>query len=114
MDQIVEPDRVRRIRELNDKFRQSFVGGVVVTTAGVDALDAATKARVLHRVRTFASWSEDNDPHHEHDFCAFCVDGVRYFGKIDYYNRAMTAGTEDPSDAQTTTRVLTVMRADEY
>jgi hypothetical protein len=29
-----------RIRDLNDAFRRSFVGGVVVLTAGVDAMTA--------------------------------------------------------------------------
>jgi Protein of unknown function (DUF3768) len=114
MHQIAEPDRIRRIRELNDNFRQSFVGGMVVTTAAVAALDAQPKARVLDQIRTFDDWTDEDDPHREHDFCAFCVEGVRYFIKIDYYNRQMTAGSKDPSDPEQTLRVLTVMSADDY
>lgn len=102
------------IRRLNDAFRTSFVGGLVLLTPGVEALPPALKARVLQRVRTFAGFNNDNDPHGEHDFCAFVVDGQRYFAKIDYYDRAVQGGSEDPSDPRKTTRVLTIMRADEY
>ena len=36
------------------------------------------------------------------------------FRKIDYYDRATEAGSPDPADPAVTTRVLTLMRADEY
>lgn len=102
------------IRRLNDAFRTSFVGGLVLLTPGVEVLPPALKARVLQRVRTFAGFNNDNDPRGEHDFCAFVVDGQRYFAKIDYYDRAVQGGSEDPSDPHKTTRVLTIMRAVEY
>jgi Protein of unknown function (DUF3768) len=114
MDQIATSENVRRIREFNDAFRTTFTGGLVVVTSGVDGLPADIKARVLHRVRTFREFTDDNDPHREHDFCAFFVAGNRYFGKIDYYDRDMRFGSEDPADPEKTTRVLTIMRADEY
>ena len=106
--------KTARIRELNDAFRTSFAGGVVVVTRGVDALPVDVKARVLNRVRTFREFNRDNDPHGEHDLCAFCVDAQRYFAKIDYYDRDVKYGSEDPADPAQTTRVLTIMRADEY
>jgi hypothetical protein len=65
-------------------------------------------------VRTFADFSPDNDPHGEHDFGAIEQDGVRYFWKIDAYDRWMQFGSPDPADPSVTTRVLTIMRADEY
>ncbi|HEX3871384.1 MAG TPA: DUF3768 domain-containing protein [Pirellulales bacterium] len=34
--------------------------------------------------------------------------------KIDYYDRDMEFGSEDPADPQKTTRVMTILRADEY
>jgi hypothetical protein len=107
-------DKTRRTRELNDAFRKSFCGGQVTITAGVHALPRDTKARVLEGVRTFDSFEPGNDPHGEHDFCSFEVDGETYFAKIDYYDLKLQYGSDDPSDPTKTTRVLTIMRADEY
>ena len=56
----------------------------------------------------------DNDPHREHDFGSFEIEGETYFFKIDYYALDMIGGSEDPADPEKTTRVLTIMRADEY
>lgn len=103
-----------RIRLLNDTFRSTFVGGQVLMTAGVNALADEAKAAVLSKVRTFTAFNGDNDPHGEHDFVSFEHAGVTYFGKIDYYAPDMDGGSEDAADPQKTTRVLTIMRADEY
>jgi hypothetical protein len=40
--------------------------------------------------------------------------GVRYFWKVDCYDRATEFGSPDPTDPAVTTRVLTILRADEY
>jgi Protein of unknown function (DUF3768) len=103
-----------RVRLLNDNFRTTFVGGRVVMTQGVNELPLDTKARVIIAVRSFEQFTPDNDPHGEHDFGAFTVDGESYFFKIDYYALDMVGGSENPADPETTTRVLTIMRADEY
>jgi hypothetical protein len=103
-----------RIRELNDDFRRTFVGGVVLITAGVEAMPDDYRRSLLAKVRAFDSFTEDNDPHSEHDFGAVDEAGVRYFWKIDYCDRATEFGSPDPADPAVTTRVLTVMRADEY
>jgi hypothetical protein len=103
-----------RIRVLNDNFRSTFVGGQVVMTQGVNALPIDTKARVLLAVQSFSNFTKDNDLHHEHDFGNFNVEGEIYFFKVDYYALDMEAGSEDTADPNVTTRVLTIMRADEY
>ena len=107
-------DKTRRIRELNDAFRKSFCGGQVTVTAGVHALPPDRKAQVLEMVRTFDKFDTDNDPHGEHDFCSSEIDGDSYFAKLDYYDLEVRFKSEDPSDPTKTTRVLTIMRADEY
>jgi hypothetical protein len=103
-----------RIRTLNDDFRRSFVGGLVVITAGVDSMPAEQRKSLLAKVRAFDIFNEDNDPRGEHDFGAIDESGVRYFWKVDYYDRATEFGSPDPADPAVTTRVLTILRADEY
>jgi len=103
-----------RIRVLNDNFRSTFVGGQVVMTAGVDALPVHTKARVLVAVQSFSNFTKDNDPHGEHDFGSIEIEGETYFFKVDYYALDMNGGSENAADPSLTTRVLTIMRADEY
>ena len=65
-------------------------------------------------MRRFDSFDPDNDPHGEHDFGEVEVGGLRFFWKIDAYDRALLGGSPDPANPAVTTRVLTIMRADEY
>lgn len=106
--------RTDRIRVLNDNFRSTFVGGRVLTTAGVAELPADPKARLFLAVRSFSEFTNDNDPHREHDFGVIELEAEQYFWKIDYYDLDCRFGSEDPSDPKQTTRVLTIMRANEY
>jgi Protein of unknown function (DUF3768) len=108
---VSHPDR---IRALNDAFRSTFLGGRILLTPAVQELSAEAHASLLEAVRAFSAFSTDNDPHHEHDFGSIEHDGQTYFFKIDYYAPHMEGGSEDPADPQKTTRVLTIMRADEY
>jgi Protein of unknown function (DUF3768) len=103
-----------RIRELNDAFRRTFVGGAVMITSGVEAIPLDQRRSLLQKIRSFDAFSEDNDPHQEHDFGSIDEGGVRCFFKIDYYDRKTEYGSPDPADPAVTTRVLTIMLADEY
>ena len=119
------------VRALNDAFRRSFAGGQVVETPGVVELPEVdrialllavrrfssfdpNRIALLLAVRRFSSFDPNNDPHGEHDFGAVEVGGQRFFWKIDAYDRALLGGSPDPADPAVTTRVLTIMRADEY
>jgi hypothetical protein len=106
--------KTARIRDLNDAFRSTFSGGNVVMTAGVDALPDMVKAAALQKAAKFDKFNEHNDPHGEHDFGSFELCGRRFFWKIDYFDRSMEYGSDDPSDPEKTTRVMTVMLASEY
>jgi hypothetical protein len=103
-----------RVRELNDTFRQTFQGGQVVMTRGIAALPDSIRIAILARVQSFQDFNADNDPHGEHDFGSFEEQGHKVFFKIDYYDAAMEYGSEDPADPTRTTRVLTIMLAEEY
>ncbi len=65
-------------------------------------------------METFDAFTPDNDPHGERDFGSFEHEGERIFWKIDYYDRSLQFGSEDPSDPRQTRRVLTIMLASEY
>jgi hypothetical protein len=101
-----------KIRELNDQFRQSMRGGQLMLTRGIAGRSDTDV--ILDQVRRFTTFSQDNDPHGEHDFGAFDHRGDKIFWKIDYYDLALAQGSDDPADPSVTTRVLTVMLADEY
>ncbi len=115
-----------RIAELNDRFRRRFGmpgRGAAGRCPRADRVDAEHRRATVrnsgsglerrHRVHDF---SEDNDPHGEHDFGGFDIHGVgKVFWKIDYYADAKCEwGSEEPSDITRCYRVLTIMRAEEY
>ena len=102
---------MNRVRKLNDQFRTTMSGGRVLVTPGVAALPPDLQVMAVRKVATFDAFTDDNDPHGEHDFGAFELAGRRLFWKIDLY--------EDPdvNSADGTPvvgRVLTIMLADEY
>jgi hypothetical protein len=105
-----------RIRELNDAFRKTLdpALGRTVLTAGVSALPSDVLAMAIRKVATFDAFGADNDPHGEHDFGSFDVAGHKFFFKIDYYDSTLEFGSEDPTNPAKTTRVLTLMLAEEY
>jgi hypothetical protein len=111
MTEIVD---VTTIRALNDRFRQSLRGGMLVMTAGVIALGQERELKILEAVAGFDSFDEDNDPYGEHDFGALEVEGERLFFKIDYFDQSLSAHSPDPADETATKRVLTIMLAEEY
>ena len=109
-----EQTRRARIRELNDAFRSSFIGGRIMITDGVVALGPTAPHHVAHAVRTYAAFDAGNDPYDEHDFGAVEVPGERLFWKIDYYDHRFEYGSPDPSLPALTGRTLTIMLASEY
>ncbi len=102
------------IADLNDQFRCTFTGGRVMLTCGVRALGEKVVADALQTVRQFSDFPAGNDPYGEHDFGSFEFQGQRLFWKIDYYDHSLTAASPDPGDPAVTTRVLTIMLAEEY
>lgn len=105
----------RKIAELNDLLRETFLTGRVVLTEGIRSLADDVREDVLTQVRNFSAFTEDNDPHGEHDFCAIEHRSAgRVFWKIDYYDCDYRYHSSDPADPRLTRRVLTIMLADEY
>jgi hypothetical protein len=99
---------------LNDRFRSTFFGGNIVITPIVQNLDGITYRQLLHQVRTFDAFTEENDPYREHDFGRVCIRKDSFYWKIDYYDTTLKYGSEDPANPDITTRVLTIMHSSEY
>jgi hypothetical protein len=109
-----EAEKTKKIMRLNDSFRQTLHGGLVILTRGVQALGEDMVERILLAVRSFNKFEPGNDPYGEHDFEAVTVDGVKYFWKIDYFDNALSLHSPDASDPAVTARVMTIMKAEEY
>ncbi len=107
-------ERGVRIRQLNDEFRSSLAGGAVVVTAGIVALGARQEHAILEQVRSFKSFTPDNDPHGEHDFGSFKFGGSRIIFKIDYFDVDRAMHSPNAADPDVTERVLTIMLAREW
>ena len=102
------------IAELNDAFRRSFAGGLVLITPGIAALPDWAQDGIIGRVRTFDAFGPDDDPYGEHDFGSFEYSGSSIFWKIDCYDTKLKWGSPDPADPAVTRRVLTILLAEEY
>ncbi|MEP3948106.1 DUF3768 domain-containing protein [Ascidiaceihabitans sp.] len=110
---------VQQIAQQNDAFRKgdTNIPGIRVITAGLDhllkQLDIPPE-ELAQVVTEFSDFTQDNDPHGEHDFGTFEFHDHRCFWKIDTYNTDYSMGSDDPADLSKTRRVLTIMLADEY
>jgi len=103
------------IRELNDRFRCQGRGrGSVMVTYGVEAEGPVFVSKTVLAVRAFSSFDHQDDPHDEHDFGAFTVDGHELFFKIDYYDESLAHHSPDPACDAATHRVLTIVLRSEY
>lgn len=110
-----EAYRQQRIRRLNDMLRKGLTEqSSVVVTAGIKTEGDTFFRRAVGAVMTFDTFNEDNDPHGEHDFGAFEIDGQKLFFKIDYFDPELERHSDDAADPACTHRVLTIMLASEY
>ncbi|MEI7606979.1 MAG: DUF3768 domain-containing protein [Rhodospirillaceae bacterium] len=109
-----ENDHATKIRTLNDHFRRTGRGGRIMLTQGIQALGQKAVAEIIAKVRAFDQFNEGNDPYQEHDFGKIIHGHDVVFFKISYYDRAMEFHSPDPANPAVTTRVMTVMTAEEY
>ena len=104
----------KKIYELNDLLRTTFITGKVVSTQGFQNLEEKTKEELITKIREFKDFNKDNDPHQEHDFGAVEHNGIKVFWKIDYFDSNLKYQSANPADQKITCRVLTIMLAEEY
>ena len=108
------PSKSDHIKALNDAFRRTFIGGKVLMSAGMVSFCDDQMMQIVRAVQGYLAFTPDNDPYGEHDFGSMEILGNKFFWKIDYYDKSMQKGSENPSDPEQTVRVLTIMLADEY
>jgi Protein of unknown function (DUF3768) len=101
------------IARLNDEFRSTFDGGKVLTTASVNKLPAELRSAALVAVQAFTVFTKDDDPYDEHDWASFILNAQRFFWTIDCYDETCTYRSKNSCDEFVTTRVLTLMLAQE-
>jgi len=104
----MKSEKHKQIAKKNDLFRTTFfpfLGKLIFTDS---VASDPNRERIITAVREFNTFNEDNDPHGEHDFGRFTVEGEKFFWKIDYYDSNYEFFQEDGN------RVLTIMRAEEY
>lgn len=110
----MDETRKARIRAFNDGLRQTGQGGTVLCTSGIQALGEVMVREAIQALMRFDDFSNDNDPYGEHDFGSIELAGRTIFWKIDYYDLDLNGGSPDPADVAVTSRVLTIMLAEEY
>jgi hypothetical protein len=110
--EMTDTEKSAKITELNDKARQNLSN--YSFTQGVRGLNREQLNDLIKLVKEFDDFTEENDPHHEHDMGKIEFNGESYYFKIDYYDNQLKYGSEFPEDESITRRVITVMETDEY
>jgi hypothetical protein len=113
----VNPIRVPRgeaIAQLNDKIRRTGLGGRIVVTRGVDALEGFDAIELMAALAAYDGFDVDNDPHGERDFGDLVLWGADLLWKVDYYDSDYQFASPDAADERVTNRVLTIMLESEY
>lgn len=106
--------RAERIARLNDEVRKTGLGGHIVVTQGVRRLPNFDPVALMSALSAFDQFDADNDPHGERDFGDIDFCGAELLWKIDYYDNDLAWASSDAADPAVTTRVLTIMLAEEY
>ncbi len=101
----------QKIQRLNDSLRQTLIGGRLILSLKVSQLPEDQKQELVNLVMNFKDFTEDNDPHGEHDFGSVNYQGETYFWKIDYYDTNYQFMSPDPSDTEVTRRVLNILHS---
>ena len=85
-----------------------------MVTEGISAQGPEFVAETVSAVRSFDTFTEDNDPWGEHDFGAIEMGDQKIFWKIDPYDLDLQSHSPNPANPAVTHRVLTIMLASEY
>lgn len=105
--------RAEAIARLSDQVRRGECGTLMITQ-GVQRITGFDAAELAAALASYDEFDPDGDPHGERDFGCLTLWGYDCLFKVDYYDKDLKYGSDDPADPELTARVLTVMLASEW
>ncbi len=110
-----EVPRAEAIARLNDELRRGeSKSGTVMITQGVRAITGFDAAVLAAALANYSDFDSDSDQHGERDFGSTTLWGYDLLWKVDYYDKELQYGSDDPANPVVTHRVLTVLLASEW
>lgn len=106
--------RALMIARLNDQLRQTGTGGSIVITNTLRKVSGFSASALAAALASYDGFDADNDPHGERDFGDLTLFGEDLLFKVDYYDKDLAFGSDDPANPDVTQRVLTVMLVREW
>ena len=117
-------DRSEKIAVLNEQLSSKIgypfntlidTSNEIVLTQGImDSFNDGEITTLFQDIKTFDTFTEDNDPYKERDFGSLKAKGRSIFWKIDYYDNNLEYHSPDNTNPEVTKRVMTVMLSSEY
>lgn len=112
--------RAEQIARLNDRARQGLDRTALVNFTRACLAEFCsddTRSGLLAQAEMMKAMRQHafvNDAHGERDFGQMTFRDIPVWFKIDYYDLDLEYGSEDPSDASITRRVITIMLPSDY
>lgn len=109
-----EVPRAETIARLNDQLRKTGAGGTVMVTQNVRNITGFDPAALAATLATYQDFDPHGDPHGERDFGTMTLWGYDLIWKVDYYDKGVNYGSDDPANPEITHRVLNVLLATDW
>ncbi|MCG7520556.1 DUF3768 domain-containing protein [Ruegeria sp. Ofav3-42] len=105
--------RTQKIQILNDHFRKTGEGGIVMISMGMHLLGRATVDTIMKQIGGEAG-DKSYVPDDEHDYGTIEVNNRTVHWEIESYNKDLDDFSPDATDPKKTTRFMTVLLSTEY
>ncbi|KQM14682.1 DUF3768 domain-containing protein [Novosphingobium sp. Leaf2] len=106
--------RAEAIARLNDHLRTTGTGGAILITRNVKHITGFDADVLAAALAAYDEFGPGSDPYGERDFGTMTLWGYDLLWKIDYYDKDLKFGSDDPDNPAVTSRVLTVMLASDW
>lgn len=103
---------LQKNRALNDSFRKTAKGGVVVISMGIHLLGRAEVEIIMKRLAGDEGW-RSCDADGEHNFGEITVSNRQIYWEVSYYNKDFDDFSPDSTNPDQTTRLMMLYLASE-